>query len=104
RDQARRTLKEISFRSMGSPIADPKKEALRTRFSADALGARSSEARIRDSESFKPWGSLPNSPREAAPIPCSSPRKVTRLRYASRILFLDQLFSIPRAWRNCFHF
>jgi hypothetical protein len=45
-----------------------------------APGARSRLARIADSPVSRLEGAFPNRPREAAPMPCSSPRKLARIR------------------------
>ena len=62
-----------------------------------AFGARISAAKTIASALLRPCGALANITREAAAIPCSSPRQVTMFRYVSSICCLLHRRSIARA-------
>src|SRR5208337_4573058 len=69
-----------------SALSDsPNRHALFETVRKGALGERTREASSRDSASSRPLGSLLKRPRAAAETPWSSPLKVTRFTYASRI-------------------
>ena len=58
----------------------PQGKALRATASAADLAEGISDARMSDSVSPRPEGSLSKRPRDAAAIPCNSPRNVMRFR------------------------
>ena len=88
--QGERRLRHVRCRSSSSDRVRRERagafgDAIRGAF-GDAIRLASTS----DSAASSPDGALPNSACAAASMPCSSPRKVTRLRYASRIWSLLQ--------------
>ena len=81
------------WRAVSSAMSRSMPQARAATRSGPALGPRSSATIMADSCRFSPCGHLPNSARDTAGSPTSSPRKLTRFRYASRISSLRHCFS-----------